>query len=340
MKSKPLKVLFWDIETSHMIGAHFGLYDQNINYTDILQEWYIISAAWKWQDQRAVESISIIDTPLAKTKFLAREPDDLIVVMKLHQVLGQADIIVGHNADQFDLKKFNARALFHGLDPIPPVKTIDTLKVAKKFFKCSSNRLDYLAQFLGLGAKMDTPKGLWMDVLKGRVDAVEKMVKYNKQDVIILQKVYERFLPYINNDVVRGKECACGSTHTQRAGWKITKTFKYPRYHCQKCGSWFSGGASERVYFSLPATASSRQSSNMVKLKDTPTESKTCQKNESTAARTGNTKSSTPATKPKKTAPAATPPAPSLKKKAKSTKTMGKTSTTKMGTRARTPKAT
>jgi DNA polymerase III epsilon subunit-like protein len=56
------------------------------------------------------------------------EPTNFDVVKKLHGLLNQADIVIGHNSDKFDLKKVAARCIYHGLKPISPVKTIDNLE--------------------------------------------------------------------------------------------------------------------------------------------------------------------------------------------------------------------
>lgn len=312
-KNEDLKVLFWDIETSHNIGAHFGLYDQNINYTDILQEWFIISVAWKWQGEKKVHSVNVEhDTYEGDFNSSWTEWSDYDVVKRLHEVLSEADVVVHHNGDDFDIKKFNARAIFHGLTPIPPLKTIDTLKIARKFFKFTSNRLDYLGQFLSLGKKMDTPKGLWLSVLKGNIEAVNTMVKYNKQDVILLEKVFDKFAPYVNNDRVvpktrSGKCDTCGSTSYQQQGWRITKTHKYPRFKCNCCGSWFRGAAVDKLPFSLQTPNHAKMEGNT---KDT-----LWQTNPAIMAK--NTRSSTAPTKPKKTARQETKPARKWKKPVK-----------------------
>lgn len=42
MKKKQPKILFWDIETSQMTTKSWGLWNQNINPNQIVQDWHII----------------------------------------------------------------------------------------------------------------------------------------------------------------------------------------------------------------------------------------------------------------------------------------------------------
>lgn len=245
------KILIWDIETSPIVAAVWGLFNQNINYESIIDEWYIICAAWKWADSKEVETSSVLD---CKTRFKKDHKDDYHVVRKLHKVLSEADVLVAHNGDKFDLKKFNARALYHGFKPIPPIPTIDTLKVARKHFKLTSNRLDYIGQHLGVGKKVDTPKGLWMDVIRGSSEAVETMVKYNVGDITLLEDVYLKLRPFMTNhpnmNVLQYGEhdrCPnCGSFEIRKEGFLYTRLAKKQRYKCKSCGAYSCEGKNQK----------------------------------------------------------------------------------------------
>ena len=80
-----------------------------------------------------------------------------------------------------------------------PVKfnSIDTLKMARAGFKFNSNKLDYMGDYLGLGQKIKTEFNLWKDItLKNCPIAMNKMVKYCKRDVTLLEEVYNKLQPY------------------------------------------------------------------------------------------------------------------------------------------------
>lgn len=253
------RILIWDIETSHNIVAVFQLRNQDwIHPDNILQERYIICASWKWLGEKTVHTVSVLDDP----KLYAKDPhNDLHVIKTIHGVLSQADAIVHHNGNAFDNKFVETRILVHGLDPLPPIPHIDTLKVAKLRFLFNSNSLDYLGALLGVGRKLKHPTGWWLDVLKGgskAISAIRGMAKYNKVDVLLLEKVFLKLRPYMPDYLNRqmfgckGKCPRCGSNKVQLRGLHRSLTRLYQRMHCQACGGWFraqksAGGAQTRV---------------------------------------------------------------------------------------------
>lgn len=231
------KIIAWDIETSHSIYAEFSRYNQNpIPYQNTLQHWFIICIAWKELGKKRVNSVHI-KTP---TK-------DYELVKHVHDVLSNCDAVVHHNGDKFDIKKFNTRAIYHGLDPLPEIIQIDTLKWARKKFKFDSNRLDDLGEFLGLGRKIKTDNQLWLDALHGSSKAIREMVKYNKQDVILLEAVYKKFKPWfkaqVNQNVMMGTDfrCpSCGSPEVAKNGTRPKGLKLIQRFYCKECGHQFA----------------------------------------------------------------------------------------------------
>lgn len=235
------KILIWDIETTHNVVASFDLRDEYTPHTNIIQERYVVCACWKFLGEKKVYSVSTLDDP----KRYAKNPhDDYHVIKTLHEVLSESDVIVAHNGDAFDKKYLETRILFHGLPALPPITSIDTYKVAKSRFKFNSNRLDYLGKFLGFGGKKSTPPGLWLDVLKGDPKAIQTMVDYNKRDVTLLESIFLKLRPYIQNHISRelfGKVgCPrCGSHKIQSRGVHRSITKIYQRFQCQSCSGWF-----------------------------------------------------------------------------------------------------
>lgn len=244
------RILFWDIETAPMVAAVWGLYDQNITPDAIIQDWYIICACWKWAGEDHVGSVSLLDD--CQFNPTTNHRDDEIIVRKLHEILMQADFIVAQNGDEFDYKKLSARMIQYGLPPLPKIPSVDTLKEARKSFKFSSNKLDYIGQYLDVGQKMETEKGLWIRALKGSRSAIQSMVDYCKQDVLLLERVYEKMRPYMKshpniNLYQRTDYCCpkCGSPDIIRQGYRYTATAKIQRWTCNICHAWFQQGRSE-----------------------------------------------------------------------------------------------
>jgi len=245
-----MKVLIWDVELSYMLAAVFSCKTEYISPKNIVKDQTVLCGAWKWLGDK-------------KTHFVCVDPadvdNDLEVTQTLRDIVSEADVIVHHNGDRFDVKKLNARVIYHGLEPIPQLKTVDTLKEVRKIASFSSNTLDFLGGRLVGDSKIATSYALWLDILTGdlytRTAALKAMVKYNKKDVTLLEDVYLRLRPYIKNhpnmnlfvdsDV---EMCPnCGGKHLQRRGFYTTLKGKYQRLQCTDCGAWTKSGKSVKT---------------------------------------------------------------------------------------------
>lgn len=236
------RVLFYDLETSLQLAAIFALaHNDYISPDSLVSERYVICASWQWEGEKEIHSVSVLDDP----KRYKRNPhDDTYVVTKFREVLAQADTIVAHNGDNFDKRYIDTRILVHGLDPLPPINSVDTYKVAKSKFYLNSNSLNYIGKLLKVGEKIKTSPGLWMRVLNGEAAAVKEMTVYNIADIKLLKKVYDKLKPYISTQL--SKEffgdvgCPrCGSSKIQARGIHRAITKEYQRWQCQSCSGWF-----------------------------------------------------------------------------------------------------
>lgn len=214
----------------------WGIWKQNVGLNQIVEDWSILTYAARFLG----EDYTYYDT--AKGKKTDEE-----CLQTLWTLLDEADVVVAHNGERFDVPKINARFLKYGLTPPSPYKQIDTLKVAKRNFRLTSNRLDYIAKFLGFEGKMETGgMELWIDCMNGVAAAWDKMLDYNIKDVDILEWVYMELRPWIHNhpnvalyDDDETPRCpACGSVHIHYRGYAYTPVGKYQRYVCTDCGKW------------------------------------------------------------------------------------------------------
>lgn len=242
--SKPTgpRILIYDIETSLQSVLVFGLGNNDwIDPENIVVERHLISVAWKWYGEPKVFSVSLLDDP---KRFKRDIHDDKHVASTFHKALMDADVIVGHNSDRFDLPYCKTRMLYHGLPALPPINSIDTYKTAKSELAFNSNKLDYIGKFTGVGQKVETSKGLWKRAFMGDVAAIKEMVSYNKQDVLLGEAVYTKLIPFMKNHINRelfgGVGCPkCGSSKVQSRGKHVAISRTYQRFHCQACGGWF-----------------------------------------------------------------------------------------------------
>lgn len=181
-----MRRLFWDIETSPNIGLFWSSgWKITIPPENIIQERAVICICYKWEGSKKVNHLTW------------NRGDDRDMIEEFMPVLNEADELVAHNGDRFDLRWYNGRHLIHGLDPVPIAKTVDTLKIAKRRFYLNSNKLDYLAKVLFGEGKIGTEFGLWKKILlENDPAAMRSMVRYCKKDVVLLERVWERLSSY------------------------------------------------------------------------------------------------------------------------------------------------
>ena len=232
--------LFFDIETSPNIGFFWQSgFKLNIGPQNIIKERAIICICYKWEDEKETHSLN-----------WDSKQNDKKMLQDFVKVLNESDEIIGHNGDKFDMAWVRTRCLFHGLDLFPKYHTVDTLKIARSKFKLNSNKLNYIAQFLGIGQKIKTDYDLWKNIvlLKDK-KAMADMIKYCKMDVILLEKVYKKLSlhiePRTHFGVIfgadRGSCPECGSDEIVINNRRTSATgTKYVQFKCKTCNKMHS----------------------------------------------------------------------------------------------------
>ena len=242
MKKQKIKFLYLDLENSPSIGYVWAKYQTDV--ISFQKEWYVMSFAYKWEgDKTKVKALPDYQT------YKIDPTDDSELVRELWEIMDEADVICGHNVDRFDIRKIQTRFLYHGLGLPSSFKTVDTLKIARKMLLMNSNKLDHLAQYLGIGEKIDTGGfKLWIDCMSGDKKAWKLMKEYNKHDVDLTEKVYKELRPFINNhpnaNLYNGTTHSCpncGSSDVQKRGYNYTRIGKRSRLQCVSCGAWSQG---------------------------------------------------------------------------------------------------
>ena len=241
------KILVFDIETAPMISYMWRMWKETIGINQIESDWYILCWCAKWVGEKKIHKAALPDFP---TYYKKHPESDKAILAPLWDLINEADILVTHNGNRFDIPKTNSRFLVNGMNPPAPSKSVDTYQIARHKFGFTSNKLDYIGQHLGLGKKKETGGfKLWRDCLKGDPTAWKKMVRYNMQDVNLLEKVYIKLRPWARTHPVFSLYCddeeirchRCGSTNLSPNGSVMTAAGQYKRYHCNDCGAWPRG---------------------------------------------------------------------------------------------------
>jgi ribosomal protein L37AE/L43A len=235
-----MKLLLLDIETAPNLAYVWGIWKQNINPEWIAANGYVLCWTAKWYGEE-----EIFFKRLHKNK-----PASLLG--PIHKLLNEADAVIHYNGQSFDIPTLNKEFIVHKMKPPSPYKQIDLLLTMREQFRFPSNKLDYIAQTLKIGAKIrHAGPQLWLDCMEDKREAWKNMEAYNRQDVLLLEKLYEELKPWIKRhpNVAAYEEIkacpTCGSEKYQRRGMAIAAQLKYIRYQCGDCGVWFRGVASE-----------------------------------------------------------------------------------------------
>lgn len=235
--SKPrppaLRRLFLDIETSPNVGLFWRPgYKLTITHQSIVKERAIICIGYKWEGEKQVHCIP-----------WDSKQDDKALLEKFLPIMNEADEIVAHNGDQFDIKWIRTRCIKHGILMAPDYVSIDTLQKARGKFNFNSNKLDYIAQFLGLGQKKSSGYDLWKKIVLDKdAKALNQMMAYCKQDVILLEKIYKKMDPYIparSSVAINLNDCpSCGGKMKVSKRRVTASGYKKTQAQCTKCGKY------------------------------------------------------------------------------------------------------
>lgn len=233
------RILILDIETSPNLAFVWGMWNQNLSPNQVVDFTSIMCWSAKWLTREEV---------IFKSTWDMSEKE---MLEELARLLNMAEVVVAHNGIKFDIPVIRARMVALGISPFSPVKIVDTLRVARNVFRFPSNSLECLGRYLGVdNVKSSHGKYpgfvLWEECLKDNEDAWNEMEKYNKQDVVTLEEVYLRLLPWISNHpnvnpaTTEVKCPKCGGD-VNRRGFLRTNVGVYQRYQCKKCHGWSKG---------------------------------------------------------------------------------------------------
>lgn len=228
-----MKILYLDIETTPNLAYVWGLWNQNITIDKLVSTTEMLCFGARWAGSKKVIFKSVHHD--GKKKMLE----------EAHALLDEADVLIGWNSKSFDSKHLKREFIEAGMLPPSPYKEVDLMLAAKSQFKFPSNKLDYVAQKLGVGAKVQhSGFDLWLKCMAGDNKAWREMQKYQVQDVNLLVDLYEKLKPWIpshpNHALYNnGDGCVvCGSQKLQSRGHEVTAVGKYKRFQCQDCGKW------------------------------------------------------------------------------------------------------
>lgn len=237
------KILLLDIETTPEISFTWGRWKQFISQEQIIEHPYVLTWAVRWLHTGETVSRKLSDYPTFNTDLR----DDSLLIGELWSLMMEADFIVAHNGDKFDIPWILSRAIKHGLPPLNPTKFIDTLKFAKRYLRLPSNSLKSICAYYGLRPKLDNAGfPLWRACMDGDTQAFLDMETYNVGDLDSLEDVYLLFRPhmkshpnaalYFPDAVHRCSRCGSSDMHEEETVFH-TSISSFGTVRCASCGA-------------------------------------------------------------------------------------------------------
>lgn len=223
-----MKILAYDIEASNL-NADFGI---------------ILTFGYKVVGEGKVKVLNILD--YSSGDLLKAEKK---LLKDISKAMLESDVWLGHYSIYYDLPFINSRLLYHELPTLPAnFPHIDTWRISRNRLKLRNNRLATVQEFLHLPSEKNAIRPeQWIRALGGHRPSMDYIVEHNRRDVLVLEEAYLRLRPLVldhpNKGLIDGRGgCGvCGSESLQKRGYHVTRTRKYQRYQCQKCGAWSKG---------------------------------------------------------------------------------------------------
>lgn len=236
------RILILDVERLDGISIQHwwdrgDLKNRYIHYETVVRQPRTTIVCAKWYDRPDVIQLAEWDKGGRRT-----------FLRKVHRLLGQCDIAVGHNIDGADIPwLLGDLHIEAGLPPLPPFKTVDTLKVLRKFKSGAPFKsLDAFCQIIGIPAKTDRYDREAMEraVAEESLEDRQRLTDYCAGDVIATQGLYDWCRPHIKNHpalFVAGKDkfttCnRCGHDTKPIARRYIANIMSYSMRKCVSCG--------------------------------------------------------------------------------------------------------
>lgn len=187
------RIMVYDIETSRVPAWVFWSGKQYVHADQLADEPKIISISWKWLGEDKVYDLTWDEGHSDK--------EMMEIFLKEYN---KAHMVIGQNNDRFDNRWVNARAAKYNLDINIFVKSFDIMKQAKTKFRIPSYSMKYMCKYFGVPQKLEHEGiKMWDKIQTGtpeeQAEYLEKMVVYNRGDIISTEALYLRLRKYFNH---------------------------------------------------------------------------------------------------------------------------------------------
>lgn len=229
-----MNVLIFDIEQAPATYANWRTDPGYLPHYMQKTPPFIASWAAKWYGRKRIYSDTVKQSE-------ARKQDDKRIIESLAEYLRKADVVIGHAVERHDLAKIRGKVVKYNLDPLPPnIRSIDTLTLIKRDLGYDYNGMEALCLDWGIPTGKKIGMANWMKVLDGDWEALDKLRKYNRADIVSTEAIFEKIKPHVRRlpRLVDGPgfKCpSCGSEDLQKRGLAKTQVSTFQQWQCNNC---------------------------------------------------------------------------------------------------------
>lgn len=242
------------------------LYDIEIVQRNLGDSWrtmgadhsFITAFGYRWEHLGKNRVIDLNTTETLEDLDPFNDTADREVVTQAHEVMSQADLLVGHYSNQFDWKYMNAKFDYYGLSPLTHIPKRDTCMKARSVYKLSSKRLGNLCKFFNVPTKIGIDHKLWFSLYQHKKAAMTEISDYCKGDVEALYGLYTKMKHHFpavyhqgemagHSKYVSCPECASLNVIKRKPYITAGGVSKY-RMSCNDCTRWFAVNTTELDY--------------------------------------------------------------------------------------------
>ncbi len=174
----PIPIATFDIETSNL-NADFGI---------------ILCCVIKPAHSKKAIVLRGDEYPTWKTK----RSNDCALVQDIAAELEKYSVLIAHNGLRFDLPFIRTRQLRFGKKPLPEIKIVDPVLIARNKLRLSGNSLRRVTEHVGCAGKTEVHGHQWLEAaLDGSRKAMNYIVDHCVADVEILETLASQIAPYV-----------------------------------------------------------------------------------------------------------------------------------------------
>lgn len=186
--------LVLDVEITKSLYELYSTGEQYVGGRDLVKPGGINAMSWGWFDSDEIEVASI---------YKGSEDSYESMIYRAHDLMEEAETLIGHNFRNYDRPKLNEAFVKLGLT-IPEYEIVDTLMLTRRAFGKvlpSGAALKDVTKHFGIGEPVDRYNLLYEDLEAGKPGSVQRLYDYSRHDIVLTKALYEFIVKAVTGEL-------------------------------------------------------------------------------------------------------------------------------------------